>query len=872
MSDRSVDLDALTTGERRVIAALKRDRRARCRGERVRASVLRQLLLEGAPGQGPSSSGIAIDGAVIDGTLDLEGCVLDWPVLLFECQLGTPGDRIAPLVLRDARLRRLGLHQCRIFGGIKGERVQVESSLFMSKTHIEGPLRLRGARIGGSLNLEESVLRDAGNAISLDAAEIRGNWLMRDARIEGTVRFLGATIGGSVLMESAELRSAGVALAADSADLQGAWVLNRASIAGWVRLRSAKLRAFVATSAEFLEPVSWLELSQLPPDELLVVPADEAGRPADAPDPETLDPTPLWARDARDRDPVRNVLNLDGVRVDGDIALRRTRIVGGLSLRQAHVAGAINAQAAHVEGAPPALDATGVNALQGIVLEHAEIEGGLAVEGARVSRDLAATGVTVRTRAGRAIAADVVRIEGNWLMRGAQLDGTVRMSGARIDGQLAMSDCRVTGQNLAIRADGAQIGGGWFMSRARIAGLVRFPASIIGNQLRFSGAVIEVVEGPAIFANGITVKRDVVLAADFQTTGGIALDQTRIHGTLNLRGSRITSARVRRGGRAEPRTESGEQLVQRYDTSAVSLVDSVVDRVQLPAEKDHRPHGVVDLSRARTGSLDDHAAAWPPHGPDVDDTDDHLVLDGFAYEHLENPSGIEAAEGPSDRPVWSQRLVWLEGQAQRDLDEFFKPAPWVQLAARLRAQGYQEDARQISIARERRHRQSASVGSRMRWQSRLLDWFALYGYNPWRTVAWIVAFVLLFAGVWSGAEQACGQADCSDETVFVRTKRGEFADDQTVLNATYPEFNALAYSFDLFVPVVDFGHREFWRPNTRYLPLLEVPVPAEIAQDRTVDLTVGELLYVLTVVEMLLGLILTSLAVTGFTGIIASEV
>ncbi|MEO0603228.1 MAG: hypothetical protein AAF211_17445, partial [Myxococcota bacterium] len=377
---------------------------------------------------------------------------------------------------------------------------------------------------------------------------------------------------------------------------------------------------------------------------------------------------------------------------------------------------------------------------------------------------------------------------------------------------------------------------------------------------------------PAVFANGITVRRDVVLAKGFTTTGGLALDQTRIHGTLNLRDSQIESATITRGRRPEAREESGEQLVVRYDHTAVSLVDSVVDRMQLPAEKHHRPRGIVDLSRARTGSLDDHAAAWPPHGPDVDDTDDHLVLDGFAYDHLENPSGVEAAEGPSDRPVWSQRLVWLEGQAQRDLDEFFKPAPWVQLVSRLRAQGYQEDARQIAIARERRHRQSASVRSRMRWQSRLLDWFALYGYNPWRTVGWIVAFVLLFAGVWTGAERACEKADCSDETVFVRTKRGEFADDLGVLDATYPEFNALAYSFDLFVPIVDFGHREFWRPNTRYRPLVVVRVPKQVAKDQTVDLTVGELLYVLTVVEMLLGLLLTSLAVTGFTGIIASEV
>ncbi|MEO0606526.1 MAG: hypothetical protein AAF211_34180, partial [Myxococcota bacterium] len=149
MSDPSLDPESLTPGERHLLKAVRRDRRAHCRGERVRASVLRRLLVEGLDDHPPT--GVALDGAVIEGLLDLEGCVLDWPVLFFDCQFGSPGDDKAPLVLRDARLRRLGLHGCRVYGGIKGERVQVESSLFLSRAQIDGPLRFRGARVGGSL-------------------------------------------------------------------------------------------------------------------------------------------------------------------------------------------------------------------------------------------------------------------------------------------------------------------------------------------------------------------------------------------------------------------------------------------------------------------------------------------------------------------------------------------------------------------------------------------------------------------------------------------------------------------------------------------------------------------------------------------------
>ena len=45
----------------------------------------------------------------------------------------------------------------------------------------------------------------------------------------------------------------------------------------------------------------------------------------------------------------------------------------------------------------------------------------------------------------------------------------------------------------------------------------------------------------------------------------------------------------------------------------------------------------------------------------------------------------------------------------------------------------------------------------------------------------------------------------------------------------------------------------------------------EIAKSRTISITLGGVLYVLVVLEMLLGLVLTSLAVTGFTGLLRSE-
>ena len=96
------------------------------------------------------------------------------------------------------------------------------------------------------------------------------------------------------------------------------------------------------------------------------------------------------------------------------------------------------------------------------------------------------------------------------------------------------------------------------------------------------------------------------------------------------------------------------------------------------------------------------------------------------------------------------------------------------------------------------------------------------------------------------------------------------------MEVSYPAFSPLAYSFDVFVPFVDFGFEGHWRPRLSYMPLVEVHAPEWLARGNdgdgaSVTITAGVLLYMLGVIEMILGLVLTSLAVTGFTGMLNTE-
>ena len=124
--------------------------------------------------------------------------------------------------------------------------------------------------------------------------------------------------------------------------------------------------------------------------------------------------------------------------------------------------------------------------------------------------------------------------------------------------------------------------------------------------------------------------------------------------------------------------------------------------------------------------------------------------------------------------VATKRIAWLEGQQEGDLADHFKPQAWVALSERLAMQGYTEDARAVMIARHRRERRSRAMSRASRWQSRLLDWLALYGHNPWRTVVWMSAVVMLFALVWAGSAQLCSERECFDESVFVISNRDAY--------------------------------------------------------------------------------------------------
>ncbi|MFY0611073.1 MAG: hypothetical protein JXQ99_06085 [Hyphomicrobiaceae bacterium] len=692
-----------------------------------------------------------------------------------------------------------------------------------------GSIVARDARIR-RLNVSNCTL--AGGIVA-DRAEFANGIIIAGGRLGGPVLVRGCEIGGALAIEGAHLGDGKVALLAAGARVAGPLVLRRARAHGGVRIQRAHLAAGVRADQ-------------------LQVDGEEA------------------------------CIYADAGRIGGDILLSQAHVAGPVSFENTAVQGAFVAQSLVVDAPEAGLNAGGLELSQGLDLSGAKLTGPLILEGAAIGKRLLAEAVEI-DGGETAIAADVVHVGGNWEMPQARLVGQMRCPGARIGGQLRCSGMRIYGSELAVRGDGAHIDGGVFFSRAVIVGSVRFPAAKVGNQFRFSGATIKVDSGAALLASGAMLHRDAELNGGFQTIGGVVLDQAHIHGNCDFTTSHIKSVAVAAAGAGPPPSGMRGADLSPNDI-AISLIDTNIDRLEMPSRADERPRGIVDLSRARVGAYVDWAATWPPaarsQAPEADaSAADYLVLDGFTYEHLENPAGVAvAAERAARRRerAGQRRISWLLGQAAVNTERRFKPQAWVYLSKQLIAQGLDRDARLITIERRRRERMSRWSTASARWESRFLDWFALYGFNPWRTVVWMVAVILLFAGLWAWSASHCSRPGCFDERVFVTAKRDAFSAER--FTERYPAFHPVAYSFDVFVPFVSFGFEDHWRPNINYQPLAtwRLPhIPAFLSgeTDRrrifaNVTITTGGILYVLVIVEKLLGLILTSLMLTGFTGLL----
>lgn len=203
----------------------------------VRAELIRHLLLGGPDAPRMHEKGLRLSGARIIGTLDLEGCRIPADIGLLDCVFE------AVPVLRSAVIDTISFDGSQL-PGLAAERLDARGDLLARGVRIDGPVALRGAHIGGDLNLDGAELTRAGNRMLVaDRISVRGSALFRGARLRGTLALAGARIGDDLDLRGARLeREGGTALDAGGVQVGGDLVLRLAEVQGQIDLVGAQVK------------------------------------------------------------------------------------------------------------------------------------------------------------------------------------------------------------------------------------------------------------------------------------------------------------------------------------------------------------------------------------------------------------------------------------------------------------------------------------------------------------------------------------------------------------------------------------------------------------------------------------------------------
>ncbi|MEU0174147.1 membrane-associated oxidoreductase [Streptomyces massasporeus] len=204
----------------------------------VRAAVVRALLLS-APQEDGETAALRLAGARITGVLNLQYADLDHAVRLSHCFFED-----VP-VLYAARLRQLNLRGS-VLPGLDAATLRVDGVLRMSDCLFDGPVRLGGAQISGALFMDGAGIDETPSgqpALQLNHVTVGDGLSAPGLRTRGEVRLTGASVAGSIDLNGARLQAGAgeVALDAETLTVEGDALLREADVLGWIGLRGARI-------------------------------------------------------------------------------------------------------------------------------------------------------------------------------------------------------------------------------------------------------------------------------------------------------------------------------------------------------------------------------------------------------------------------------------------------------------------------------------------------------------------------------------------------------------------------------------------------------------------------------------------------------
>jgi hypothetical protein len=710
------------------------------------------------------AQGANLENAAINGMLDLSGLHFPLRLRFSRCRFR------APVILDNAKLGALTLSRCR-FPWLRADATQFDGPVLVTDC-MALAVHLRGARVQGLVNLGGTLLvLDLLNQVDRMAEALIGERLQLSS--ETTIEHTSQTLWAAALIQTVE----------GSPDAQ---LLPRA-----LSLIERMDPALIATAqlARLFKPSGDVSLSELhaATTRLAIKEWADAGRqvltsviadkdgltPTVSPLPEGEFEGTLWGQPY-------NAVMLDAATISADLFLRNGYVAFGESnLIRSEIGGRLDCSAGKffvtmdVDRRPDpsivwdcALNFSSAHIGDDVLLHQSVATlGSCDCITSEIGGDLVADGVFFAP-GGRALNLNGSEFSSDVMtVASFSMSGAMSLNGTVVRGNVFLSGTMSTASGNCVVMESVEIGDSVRLIELTCeGGFNAIRATIAGNFFIRQPSLLGVKGRPALDLRTATIGQSLSLS-NFKAFSG----------DLDLRDVRARSfADDGSGWRQEPETPPMSRLMALFS----------------PLFSGGRPVAKVrDTVRVR--------------------------LAGFTYDQFVDSYGAgQRGGGGKTLLECVDRIAWLSAQHPDDLNPL-QPQPWTQCARILRKMGNVRDANLIMFACETMR--GAQVQHRVEWAfTYLLGLTAGYGFKTYRA-ALQALFIILAGALFYWIANSNGYLGRAPETVVasigtVKVGGQEVQAEMRKQALADPEFHALAYSLDVFVPLVDLRQAVYWVP------------------------------------------------------------
>jgi hypothetical protein len=364
-----------------------------------------------------------------------------------------------------------------------------------------------------------------------------------------------------------------------------------------------------------------------------------------------------------------------------------------------------------------------------------------------------------------------------------------------------------------------------------------FTAELCLRYAHLRALVFQTTNVKDVTADGVKIDGSIYLRYDFKADGVVDFKAARIGGDIDCSGAHFLRSENPALSFNSAKIQGNVYFVEGFESDGeVNLVNSEMNGFTMRDLSGKKT--TINLRSAKAAILHDDELSWPVEG--------HLFLDGLTYDRIfgEPPA---AAANP---------IQWLHRQP----NDKFLPQPYEQLAAVLKNMGFEREARDVMLEKNRDHAEFTKTFSQEWWWYNVFGWLIGYGYAPSRAFFISVGMILLGWGVFRlGFTKKL--ISPTDDKAY-KKEDGKLvlaANGDRTTSDDYPKFNALIFSLESFTPLLKLDQSSNWTPNANS--------GAGVNLGR-LRLTTGGLLRMYLWFHIITGWVLTSLWVGALTGLV----